>query len=373
MATIQFISGTMGTSLYYWQPNYWRCEVPGEALKAKGYNVIYTPRIIEPVDNHGTSISEPPDVMVLSNVYDDPDDPDVKKVKDNKSLFKTHSETISKYKELFNTRIVYQFDDNLFSLFKDSSLSRLGEINNNQRQEIFKFLDIADVIVGTKDNYKDLLISQEIKYNKFVGQWSNKYHTLPNCLPDRLNKIIVRNKDLKLKDGKLVNNKFIMIIRVLKGAIEFKQHYHEDLIALVQDNTILQLGEHSTLLNINDLVNSAGFDVEIHAYFGFLQSASANGGYVGIIRVLPPEHNVFNVYKSNIKVLEAGIAGMGLLIDSNDSPLVYEIDKLKGVKDIKIGDNTYYWIPPNTTSDMVDKFRIAKHIDKYIKAYTGGA
>ena len=378
MATIEFISGKAKNVPYsYWEPNFWRCRVPGEALKEKGHNVIYLPYLIEPITKDGEKMDDPPDIMVIHTLWDEP----LKELKETHhgiSMFKNKSDIVKAYKELYGTRIIYDMDDNILALMNDNYVNminvkagNLEMLTEGQKQEIINYLDIADAITATRDNYYNLLRQVEVKYNK---RWSHKYHTLPNCLPNTLKKLMPsRDISFSFDNGRVSGNGFVMAIGSLYILSELNDtNYLKDLETLSYDNNILQLGKNSDILNTKPShIKTVNFNLDILTYFGFLKSAAGNGNYNGMIRLLSanPYNKEFNAYKSPIKLLEAGITGMGLLIDDKASPDVYETDKLKDILPVNINGNTYLWIPPKETSRLVDEFRIHKHLDKFIEVY----
>jgi len=349
--------------------NWWRCKVPGDALKRKGYNVVYSNQLIEPITRTGKIIENDIDTIYLYSVYDKPidlnDPKNISYTIDGQPIlpvFEKKTDIIKKYKELFGTRIIYGVDDNMFLMLQDHNIEGLEHIIDKSAQDEFiTYLDIADVIVATRDEYKALFEQYEKVYNK---NWSSKYVTIPNCVPDEM--VCYRPyppRSLNKYKNELVFNRFILPSQGKIGMDDTKQ-YKQDLIALKKYNDIMQIGANSTIIETNWGFN---FNLSIEAYFEFLKWASVSGNFIGLIRLMSKQFYEFNIYKSNIKLIEAGYAGMGLLIDDQMSPVIYNIKQLKDVEDIYINDHHYYWIAPTTAIDVFNAYKIGNYIDTYEK------
>ena len=329
--------------------NWWRAKVPMQALEKLGYKTAYSTLLPLPVNPYGKPYgSGMPDIIVL-NFVTDSNCPDLDS-KGKRSVI----ETLQAYRSLYKTKIVYDFDDNIFTDTK------IYNDFNKKIETVVSYLDFSDIITVTTEALKGLLADKELKYGKPKGHWTDKTYVLPNCIPDNMscapaNKTSFSDKNRFIFpiNGKYNNGETIYYRNVIKELSEISE--------------ILYIGEYSKGYAGTSGIYCIPFNLITETYLSILKGASVNR-FNGLVKLMSPHTKGFSTYKSNIKLLEAGIGGLGLLIDGNASPKVYDV---KNLQHIEITDfsEPLVWIPASQCRDVMEDYRIGKHIEKYRKAY----
>ena len=329
--------------------NFWRAKVPMQALEKYGFKVKYSTLLPLPVNPYGKPYKDGmPNIIVLNFVTDSlcP----ALDSKDKQSVI----EILKAYKSLYNTKIVYDFDDNIFTntgLYNDF---------NSKIESVVSYLDFSDSITVTTESLKGLLAEKELEYGKQNGHWTDKTYVLPNCIPDNTSCAPTN------KTGFSDKNRFIFPINGKYNNGE-TIYYRNVIKELSEISEILYIGEYSKGYTGTSGIYCIPFDLITETYLDILKSASI-AKFTGLIKFMSPHTKGFSVYKSNIKLLEAGVGGLGLLIDGNASPKVYDV---KNLQHIEITDfsEPLVWIPASQCRDVMEQYRIGKHIEKYRKAY----
>lgn len=332
--------------------NWWRAKVPMQAFEKQGYKVKYSTLLPLPLDQFGQPYKfGMPDIIVLNFVSDSMG---LDVFDDNKYNV---IQILTQYKALYNTKIVYDFDDNIFTNVK------LHNDFNDKVNNIIAYLDFADVITVTTRALWKLLSEKEQEYHKPTGQWIGKTYVLPNCVPDDIS---CAPRATEANKGFIGRNRLVFPINGQYNQSE-SVYYWKLIGELSERNDILYIGAYNKGLSENIGAYRIPFDLTTDTYLDILKHASI-AGFNGLIKLIRPDTTDFSIYKSNIKLLEAAIGGMGLLIDGYASPAVYDV---KNLQHIEISDYSepLIWIPAQQCRDVMEQYRIGKHIEKYIKAY----